>query len=74
LVFGFSFPSPNSSGDSSFTPVKRADPRAAKKKLKKVLRCSESREIVISFWGEQQAVVTIVAAACNFYGVRESVK
>jgi hypothetical protein len=39
-------------------------------KNKKNFLCTErSREKLKAFWGEQQAVVTLVAAACNFYGV-----
>jgi hypothetical protein len=38
------------------------------KKNKKIFLCvSEIRERLTAFWGEQQAVVTLVAAACNFF-------
>jgi|GEM_PF-6551740 hypothetical protein len=37
-------------------------------KNKKNFLCRNStREKLKLFWGEQQAVVTLVAAACNFY-------
>jgi hypothetical protein len=38
-------------------------------KNKKYFLCANStRERLVAFWGEQQAVVTLVAVACNFYG------
>jgi hypothetical protein len=37
------------------------------KNKKNFLCAPENYESLKSFWGEQQAVVTLVAAACNFY-------
>jgi len=40
------------------------------KKIKKILALFLQDEKFNAFWGEQQAVVTFVAAACIFSGIR----